>query len=129
MMPSLGERLKAARERRNLKQTQVMEKTGISNKTISGYENGVSEPDIGTIIVLSELYDVSIDWLCGITNNPSRKSKAGEFLSSVDISDEEAFLNRKILYEGMEMTIEEKKEFFAISQGILSAKKALNKNR
>lgn len=64
-MSDLGNRLRAAREKRGLKQTQVKEKTGINNKTLSGYENGVSEPDTDTIKKLSELYDVSTDWLLG----------------------------------------------------------------
>ena len=66
-MKTIGERLRYARERKNLKQKQVMEITGgrINNKTLSGYEDGVSEPDIETLKILSDLYEVSIDWLSG----------------------------------------------------------------
>lgn len=64
-MSLIGDRLREARERRNLKQTQVMARTGINNKTLSGYEKGVSEPDIETLRILSELYGVSVDWLSG----------------------------------------------------------------
>lgn len=70
-MSSLGDRLRQARERKNLKQTQVKERTGIHNKTLSGYENGVSEPDIETIKILADLYEVSIDWLTGKSDDPS----------------------------------------------------------
>lgn len=62
------ERLRIARERKNLKQTQVRDRTGINNKTLSGYENGVSEPDLDTLKVLADLYEVSVDWLSGHTN-------------------------------------------------------------
>lgn len=64
-MSLIGNRLREARERKNLKQTQVMAKTGINNKTLSGYEKGVSEPDLETLRILSELYGVSVDWLSG----------------------------------------------------------------
>lgn len=66
-MKTIGERLRYAREKKNLKQKQVMELTKgrINNKTLSGYENGVSEPDIETLKILSDLYEVSIDWLIG----------------------------------------------------------------
>jgi len=37
----------------------------INNKTLSGYEHGVSEPDLETLKILSNLYEVSIDWLSG----------------------------------------------------------------
>ncbi|MFB7817384.1 helix-turn-helix domain-containing protein [Paenibacillus chitinolyticus] len=60
---TVGDRLKKARERKNLKQTQVQEKTGINNKTLSGYERGVSEPDLETLKILAKLYDVKLSWL------------------------------------------------------------------
>lgn len=62
-MSTLGERLKLARERTGLKQTQVKERTNINNKTLSGYENNVSEPDAATLSTLAELYGVSYKWL------------------------------------------------------------------
>jgi transcriptional regulator with XRE-family HTH domain len=54
----LGFALRLARERRGLTQKQVMTMTGINNKTLSGYENGVSEPDLATLGVLLKLYGV-----------------------------------------------------------------------
>lgn len=69
-MSILGERLKIARERKKLKQTQVKEKTGINNKTLSGWENGLSEPDSDSLRILANLYEVSTDWLLGLTDNP-----------------------------------------------------------
>ncbi|UKS29946.1 helix-turn-helix domain-containing protein [Paenibacillus sp. HWE-109] len=65
MMSSLGDRLKQARERKNLNQIQVYERTKINNKTLSRYENGGSEPDISTLKTLASLYEVSVDWLTG----------------------------------------------------------------
>ena len=47
-MTEFGQALRLARERRDLSQTQVMALTGINNKTLSGYENGVAEPDLQT---------------------------------------------------------------------------------
>ncbi len=62
-MSTLGERLKLARERTGLKQTEVKTRTNINNKTLSGYENNVSEPDASTLSTLAELYEVSYKWL------------------------------------------------------------------
>jgi transcriptional regulator with XRE-family HTH domain len=64
-MSSLGDRLKEARERKNLKQIQVMRHTGINNKTLSGYENGVSEPDMESLKILADFYEVDLDYLFG----------------------------------------------------------------
>ncbi len=62
-MTSLGDRLKIARERKGYTQVYVRDKTRINNKTLSGYEKGVSEPDTKTISVLADLYEVSYRWL------------------------------------------------------------------
>lgn len=75
-MSHLGERLRKARERANLKQIQVYEHTNINNKTLSRYERGGSEPDIDTIKTLAELYDVSLEWLLtGEENNDTLHNK------------------------------------------------------
>lgn len=72
-MESLGKRLRSARERKKLKQTEVKVRTGINNKTLSGYENGVSEPDAETLRILANLYDVTTDYLLG-SDNENKKS-------------------------------------------------------
>lgn len=64
-MSLLGDRLRQARERSGLNQIQVMQKTTINNKTLSRYENGGSEPDLDTLKILAELYEVSVDFLLG----------------------------------------------------------------
>ena len=51
-MEELGYALRLARERRGLTQTQVMNLTGINNKTLSGYENNIAEPDLQTLTTL-----------------------------------------------------------------------------
>lgn len=71
-MTIVSERLKLARVRKKLKQTQVMEETGVNNKTLSGYENGISEPDLETLRTLADFYGVSVDWLAGKSDEPVR---------------------------------------------------------
>ncbi|MCY9593974.1 helix-turn-helix domain-containing protein [Paenibacillus chitinolyticus] len=56
-------RLKKSRELKGLSQREVSQLSGINNKTISGYENNVSEPDLLTISKLASIYGVSIDWI------------------------------------------------------------------
>lgn len=62
-MSSLNERLRKARERKGLSQTEVSRRTNINNKTLSRYEKGGSEPDIETVKILAELYEVSSSYL------------------------------------------------------------------
>lgn len=71
-MEDFGFALRVARERRGLTQMEVMRQTGINNKTLSGYENGLSEPDLSTLTTLLKLYRVSADRLLGLeAKNPS----------------------------------------------------------
>ena len=65
-MEEFGYALRLARERLGLTQTEVMRLTGINNKTLSGYENGVSEPDLQTLTALLRLYRASADQLLGL---------------------------------------------------------------
>lgn len=78
----IGDRLRKARDRMNLTQVQVMHRTGVNNKTLSGYEKGVAQPDLETLNILANLYEVSVDWLTGNTDDPSphrnNKNKAYE---------------------------------------------------
>ncbi len=61
--------LKSAREDLDLTQRDVMKLTGINNKTLSGYENGVAEPDFKSLAALAKLYQISFDELLSINAN------------------------------------------------------------
>lgn len=67
----VGTRLRMAREAKRLTQVQVKNFTNIHNKTLSGYEKGVSEPDLDTLKTLANLYETSIDYLAGNTDDPT----------------------------------------------------------
>lgn len=64
-MSAVAQRLKAERNKKGLTQKQVSDFTGIHYKTLSGYENAVSEPDLDTLTTLAKLYAVSTDYLLG----------------------------------------------------------------
>ncbi len=51
-----------------------MKLTNVNHKTLSGYENGVSEPDLETLKILAILYNVSTDYLLGRTNDSNYPS-------------------------------------------------------
>ena len=72
VMKTIGEILKNTREDLDHTQIDVMKRTGINNKTLSGYENGVSEPDLATLVALLNLYNLSADEVLGIKNTNGR---------------------------------------------------------
>lgn len=63
-----AQRLKKLRQEKNLLQSQLAEEIGISNRTISMYEQGNSEPNTEILIKLSHFFNVSIDYLVGNSN-------------------------------------------------------------
>lgn len=81
---NLGHILKCGREDNDLSQKKVMEITGINNKTLSGYENNISEPDFNTLLILLRLYKISIDELIMNEQELSEKPlSAGKMLSKL----------------------------------------------
>lgn len=68
-MSTLGQRLRKAREAKGWSQTLVCKKLGISNSTLSGYERDYREPDADMISKFSNLYEVTADYLIGVSES------------------------------------------------------------
>jgi len=61
-------RLSEIRSATGLSQSDVAKHLGISRQAYGHYETGVREPDNATIIKLAKLYDVTTDYLLGISD-------------------------------------------------------------
>ena len=60
----LGERIRKLRKARGWSQTELGEKLGgLSQRAISGYENGSTSPSIITVIEMADLFEVTLDHL------------------------------------------------------------------
>lgn len=59
----LANTLSNLRDKADVTQAQVSEKTGISDKMLSKYETGITVPDIDVLVRLADYYGVSIDYL------------------------------------------------------------------
>lgn len=57
--------MKQLRLERNLTQEELANKLSLSKSNISKYESNDVEPNIQTLLALSELFDVSLDYLIG----------------------------------------------------------------
>ena len=60
-----GKELKAHRESRGLSQSELAQKTGISQSTISLWEDDKRTPNIDNCVLLADFYEVSVDELIG----------------------------------------------------------------
>ena len=65
----MHERLKELRIERKFKLKEVAEKLNVTIRTISRYEDGTREPSVEMIIKFCKLYDVSADYLLGLTDS------------------------------------------------------------
>lgn len=63
---TFAQRLKKARNETGFTQREVTKELNIPQSTIANYETGRTEPDIETLGILAEFYQVSTDWLLGI---------------------------------------------------------------
>ncbi len=61
----IGVHLKRIRKEKHLSQEQVAQRLNISRQAISRWENDLAMPDIDNLVVLSKLYEVSIEELLG----------------------------------------------------------------
>lgn len=123
----LGDRLREERERRGWSQVYVAEKllNMKRSSTYANWEYGLREPDAEMLSNLADLYECTTDYLLGRTDERNDTKNFNDVINAIELSDEEFLIRIPIYFKGMELTYDEKKEFFAISQGILSAKKAL----
>ena len=67
---TFGEKIKYLRNERNWTQEYVAKKLNISAPALSRYESGTCEPkDLELVSQFAVLYDVSADFLLGLTDN------------------------------------------------------------
>lgn len=58
-----NEKLIMLRKQHNLSQEQVAEKLGVARQTISKWELGETTPEMDKLIIISELYNITLDEL------------------------------------------------------------------
>ena len=62
------QRIRDLREDLDLRQKDVAELLNVGQKTYSDYELGKSRIPVDSIIILAKFYNVSLDYICGVSN-------------------------------------------------------------
>ena len=94
-LKNLGVRLSELRKKSGLNQRQAAEKLGISPAPLSAYELGKKLPPLETLAAMAELYDVSLDFLCGnekadsAAELPKEATKREDFLRCFGVTSVE----------------------------------------
>lgn len=63
-----NERIRALREDHDLSQTAVAEMLNVGQRTYCDYELGKTRIPVDSLIVLARYYDVSMDYICGVSD-------------------------------------------------------------
>ncbi len=58
-------KIRELREEAELTQRELAQKLSTSQRNVSNWETGVSEPDLSTVVLLADIFGVSIDELFG----------------------------------------------------------------
>ena len=66
---TFGNYLYKLRTQKGLSQFQLGRLLGVSDKTVSKWENGVSKPKLEILIKLSKIFNISVDELLSIRSN------------------------------------------------------------
>ena len=65
----LAKRLRELREENNFTQQEIASKIGLTKGAYGCYERGVSVPDALTLLQLSKIFDVTTDYLLGLSED------------------------------------------------------------
>lgn len=67
-MEIFGQRLKELRTEKYLSQNSIAKKLNVHGRTVSSWETGRCEPSMANLLKLSEIFEVSVDYLLGKTD-------------------------------------------------------------
>lgn len=111
------------RKEAGLSQEELSAKLGVTQQTISKYERGIREPDLATLLKLSELFNCSIDYIIGKTNKNIIEVDSIEKVNK--LSDEiiqlllkSGQITEKELKEGMQDKEKERKLLMKLEKAI-----------
>ncbi len=79
---NISERIQHLRKIQGISQEELADKVGVSRQAVSKWESGQSIPDMDKIILLSDYFEVTTDYLLKGTKPIETVQKSGEVLAS-----------------------------------------------
>lgn len=86
----IGERLAELRVNHNMTQEEFAERLNVSRQAVSKWELDKTLPDVNKLLKMSELFQVSVDYLLKGSEGESAPDEHGEELASASLQCEEA---------------------------------------
>lgn len=85
MENKISSRIKELRTSLSLTQSAFAESIGTSQNALSGYENGDRIPSYDILISIATKYNVSLDWLCGLSDKTSPASVVSTYADIISV--------------------------------------------
>lgn len=76
----LAERIQQLRKKKGFSQEELASKVGVSRQAVSKWESGQSTPDLEKMIRMSEIFEVTTDYLLKGTEPVSQGEKTGSLV-------------------------------------------------
>ena len=70
---SFSDRIIQLKKERKLLQKDIASSVGLSLRAYQYYENGQKEPTLSVLLRLADYFDVSLDYLVGLSDTPERR--------------------------------------------------------
>ena len=133
-----NKRITMLRKEQQLTQAQLAQKLGVGRTTVNGYEQGIISPPPDKIKMMSEIFDVTTDYLIGksddrlltVKDNNDIAEKMKDLLQTIELSQNDLTFNgqeldditRQLLIQSLQNSLE-------IGKTISKAKYTPNKYR
>jgi transcriptional regulator with XRE-family HTH domain len=101
-MEKFGVILRKLRKEKHMSQKELANKLFKAESTIRMWELGINQPDNDTLVDLSHMFDVSTDYLLGVSDirnntdlkdNLNKIKESGQYEVNTDLTDEELEAN------------------------------------
>ena len=83
----IGKQLKFLRERKQKSQLEVCNALNIEQSTLANYENDKRIPKLDILIKIAKYYEVSVDFLLGLSENDSKKFENNHYTYCSNIAN------------------------------------------
>lgn len=80
------ERIRGLREDKDLTQTDMAKILNTSQRTISNWESGRNQPPYETLILYAKYFNVSIDYIIGLTDEPEPRKPSKNIKNNIEIN-------------------------------------------
>ena len=94
-----GERLQKLRTDLNMTQKELADKLDVKQQAVSSYEQGTTKPKNDVIIKISKLFNISIGYLMGVTDDPHENEMPDDAKELLKIYDSLPFEKKSISLE------------------------------